>query len=230
MNSTLVGQPKLLLVPIITILSGFLPFCLLSIYYRVFWINTIYDVPLIYNMSVMIGDSVLLPIINFQIAKLLFVDITVPRLAVMKRTILIWILCSLLLATIVNLFAHFAWKNDMYSDFISINKSTFLLSGLWHLCFSILEMTIMFLFPLFWFKSVKLRIINGRRRSINIWILVLIFSTLASFDMLMKYFFVYKLTLIETIRTDYFAFVTPSIAILLFFLMFYFKNRMQKDV
>ena len=90
MSSAQTSQRKLLLVPIITILSGFFPFCLLSIYNGVFWINTTYDVPLIYNWSVMLGDSIILPLINYQIAKLLFWDITFPRLAMMKKTIAIW--------------------------------------------------------------------------------------------------------------------------------------------
>ena len=219
MNSIQTNQRKLLLIPLITVLSGFLPFCLLSIYSGVFWIDTTYDIPLIYNWSVMIGDSILLPIINYQIAKLLFWDITVLRLAKMKKTIVIWIIITFLLSTVVNVFAHLAWKNDMYSDFISIDKINFLTSGWWHLIFSILEMTIMFLFPLFWLKSIEFKIINGVKRSIKIWFLVFFFSTLASLDMLMKFLFVYKLTFLATLKTDYFAFVTPSIAILLLLLM-----------
>lgn len=229
MHSNQTSHRKLLLVPIITILSGFFPFCLLSINYGVFWINTIYDVPLIYNCSVMIGDSILLPLINYQIAKLLFWDITIQRLAIMKRTIATWIIISLLLSTIINLFAHLTWKNDLYSDFISLDGSTFLIIGWWHLIFSILEMTILFLFPLFWFISIKQKSINGIKRSFKIWILLFFFSTLAIFDMLMKFFFVYKITLLTTIKTDYFAFMTPSISVLLLITMVSLKSRIRKN-
>jgi hypothetical protein len=178
----------------------------------------------------MIGDSILLPLINYQIAKLIFWDITIPRLVNMKSTIVNWIIITLLLSTVINVFAHLTWRDDMYSDFISLDRATFLISGWWHLSFSILEMTIMFIFPFFWFKSIKLKIINGVNRSVKIWSLLFIFSSLASFDMLMKFFFVYKLTFGATLKTDYFAFVTPSISILLLVFMLSAKTRIQKNV
>ena len=228
MQSNPISNRKLLWVPIITILAGFIPFCLLSIYYGVFWINTKYDVPLIYNISVMIGDFILLPLINYQICKLIFWDISVKQLTTKKETIVTWIIITLLLSTVLNVFAHLTWKNDLYSDFISIDRSTFLLSGWWHLFFSSLEMTILFLFPLFWFMSIKQKSTSGIKRSFKIWLLLFLFTTLAIFDMLMKFFFVYKLSLLSTIKTDYFAFITPTISILLLIIMVSITTRIQK--
>ena len=220
---------KLRLIPIITLLSGYIPFCLLSMYYGVFWINTKYDVPLIYNISVMIGDAIFLPLINYQIGKLVFWDIKVHMIGPIKRTFVTWAIVSLFLSIVINLFAHLAWKNDIYSDFISLNGTTFLISGWWHLCFSILEMTIILLFPLFWYTSIKQKNSEGIKRSFKIWLLIFVFSTLAIFDMLMKYFFVYKLTFLATIKTDYFAFVTPSISIFLLLAMVSIKNQSPKN-
>lgn len=229
MSSDRINFEKLQLIPIVTFLLGGGSFCLLSMYYRVFWINTKYDIPLVYNISVMVGDSIFLPLINYQIGKLLFRDIKICQQETMQRTIVIWTTISLLLSGIINVFAHLAWKNDIYSDFISVNGSTFLLSGWWHLFFSILEMTIIFLFPLLWYTSIKQNNLTGITRSIRIWSLIFIFSTLAIFDMLMKYFFVYKLTFLSTIKTDYFAFVTPTISILLLIIMVSIKNQSLKD-
>jgi hypothetical protein len=47
--------------------------------------------------------------------------------------------------------------------------------------------------------------------------------------MLMKYFFVYKISMGTTIRTDYFAFATPSISILLLLFMFSVKARIPSN-
>lgn len=223
-------QPeKLRLIPVVTLLSGFIPFCLLSMHYGVFWIDTKYDVPLVYNISVMIGDAIFLPLINYQIGKLIFLENIGDSSTINYKRLVIWTLISLFISSVINIYAHLAWKNDIYMDFISVNRTTFLVSGWWHLFFSILEMTFMFLFLLFWFTSIKQDNIAGIKRSLKIWLLIFIFSTLAVVDMLMKYFFVYKLTFLETIKTDYFAFVTPSVSILLLIVMVSIKNQSKKN-
>lgn len=219
MNSSQAISGKLLLIPLITILSGFIPFCLLSIYFRVFWINTIYDVPLVYNFSVIIGDSILLPLINYQIGKLLIEELSIRQILRMKKMITIWVIIAIILSIFINVFAHLAWKNDIYSDFISTDRSKFILSGWWHLSFSILEMTILFTFPLFWYTLIKQKFQEGIKRCFKIWALIFIFSTLAIFDMIVKYFLVYKIDFWETLMTDYFAFVTPIVSILLLLFM-----------
>jgi len=225
MNSLPTDRKTLLLIPILTLSFGFIPFCLLSIYYDVFWIDTKYDVPLVYNISVMLGDSLLLPFINYLIFKIILIDITFKQLLVKKAAILRWISVSLFLSIVINYSAHLTWKNDFYSDFISIDGLTFLPSGCWHLIFSILEMTILFLFPLLWYITIRSKNINGIKHSTKIWAFLFLFSILASFDMLMKFFFVYELTFTETLKTDYFAFITPSLCIILLIIMSTIKSR-----
>ena len=81
-GSYLVESTKvnLMYVPLITFFSGFLSFALLSIYYKVFWVTSNYDIPLIYNVSVMVGDSILLPIFNYMVFNLYFNKLGLRRL------------------------------------------------------------------------------------------------------------------------------------------------------
>jgi hypothetical protein len=217
---------NLFVIPIVTLIIGFIPFCILSITNDVFWIDTKYDVPLIYNISVMIGDSILLPIINFHIAKLFFIDLGNEIIAKYKKILSITFTIAFVFSFISNLFAHWTWKNDFYTDFISLNQQTFLISGYWHLVFSILEMTILFCFPVFWYITIKEAIIPGYSRSRIIWLLILIFTLLAIGDLLMKYFFVYKVAFLTAMKMDYFAFITPAITVLILV----FMNVVRKNV
>jgi hypothetical protein len=114
------------LVPLMTIILGFCSFVLLSIAYDVFWITTPYNVPLIFNTSVMIGDSILLPIINYQIVKLVFLDQRNNVYTRYRRGIKTCIIIGLFLSIGLNYFSHLTWLKDQYTDFISINTSTML--------------------------------------------------------------------------------------------------------
>ena len=60
-------KKNIVIVPIITFFVGFFVFLTLSIINKAFWFNSSVDIPLIYNVSVMIGDSIILPITNFMI-------------------------------------------------------------------------------------------------------------------------------------------------------------------
>ena len=134
----------LLAVPLFTLLCGFIPFLLLSIYYSVFCSKTIVDIPLIFNTSVMIGDAILLPLINYMIFKYLFKISSI--ISHYKKQFVYSVLISLLISSIINIIIHFAWANDNITDFIAFVPGTFSVIGIWHLIFSVLQTTVFFCF------------------------------------------------------------------------------------
>lgn len=203
-------------VPIITIAMGFLSFVVLSIYYGVFFLDSIYDVPLILNMSVMIGDSLLLPIINYKLFILYFRYLNLGR-PIGGQTL--WLILLLLISTILNIYTHVSWVDDEYSDFIGFQQGEFSIIGYWHMIFSIIQMCVLFIYPYLWYRSINIQNRNAIQYSKKIWNYLFLFTFLGTFDMLNKYLFVYNDSLYHTIEREGFPFYTIIIAIILFYIM-----------
>lgn len=217
---------KLFIVPIVTITIGFLSFLIMSIYFNVFWINSKYDVPLIYNASVMFGDSILLPLLNYKIFNLILNHISIDVIRKYKKRLITWFLIAVLVSLISNISAHLVWVNDQLTDFVGFKQGEFSIIGYWHLVYSIIQFLLLFMFPIFWFVAIKEKNISAIKYSHNIWKFVLLFSTLAIFDMLNKYFFVYQnKSLLYAIQVDKFAFATVILSLLFLFIMKYFEKK-----
>lgn len=221
---------KLIIVPIITITIGFLSFLLLSIYYNVFWVTSKYDVPLIYNVSVMFGDAILLPLLNYKIFNLFLNHVGLESIHKYKRKLISWVLIAVIVSLISNISAHLVWVNDQLTDFVGFKQGEFSIIGYWHLVYSIIQMLLLFMFPFFWFGAIKEKNYSAIKYSHNIWKFVLLFSTLAIFDMLNKYFFVYRdKTLLYAIQVDKFAFATVILSFILLYTMKYLEKRQHSN-
>ncbi len=216
----------LLIIPIFTFFAGFFSFLVLSIVFNVFWIDSTYQLPLIFNWSVMIGDSILIPIINYMIFYTLLVLISFPVLFKYKSILTIYIVISLFLSVISNTVAHLSWLNDGISDFISLNLDKFSIIGWWHLFFSIIEMFILLFVGFLWYVAIKEKKLDVIKYIKNVWSVILVFTLLATLDLLTKYFVVFKgITLERMVSLDKFTFVTPTIAILIFIIFKTFEAR-----
>ena len=203
-------------IPIFTFIVGFLSFLILSIHYGVFFLDSPYDVPLILNMSVMIGDSILLPIINYSVFNLYFNILGYRKPNISLN---IWIAISFFFSAILNLYSHISWVNDKFSDFIGFQQGEFSIIGYWHLIFSIIQFLILLIYPFLWFQSISIRNETAILYSKKIWIYFFLFTSLGTFDMLNKYLFVYSDTLIQTIRNEGFPFLTIIISLILLLVM-----------
>lgn len=212
-------------VPIVTFIIGFLSFVTLSIYYNVFFLNSPYDVPLILNVSVMVGDSILLPVINFKIFNLYF-NILGKRKPDSKLSI--WIAFSLVFSVIMNIYTHNSWINDKFTDFVGFQQGELSIIGYWHLFFSIIEFVILLIYPFLWYHTISL----GNKAAIiyskKIWIYFFLFTTLGIFDMLNKYIYVYTCTFYQTIKNEGFPFTTSILSIILLIFMILIEQR-HKD-
>lgn len=214
----------LVLAPSLTILVGFLPFLFLSIFYSVFYSKEIVDIPLVYNTSVMIGDSLLLPITNYLIFRhMIRVKVQIKQ---NKKLFVICVIISFLISMGINLFAHLAWKNDNITDFIAFEYGKFSLIGVWHLVFSIIQTAIFLVFIALCFLSIKAKKSHLYFELKRIWLLIFIFTTLSIVDMLFKYIFIFsEKSFYEILILDKFAFVTPLTTIGLFVFFKYYEKR-----
>ena len=215
----------LLIIPFLTLLFGFIPFLFLSIYYSIFFSKAIVTIPLIYNSSVMIGDAVLLPIINYTLFSIIIkIDDIITDY---KRTIYIYIAISILISIVLNLSIHLAWSNDTITDFIAFTQGNFSIIGIWHLIFSTLQTIILFAFILVWYLCIKARKLNLFSKLNKLWVLVFLFTSLSIVDMVIKSIFIFQgKTFYEVLLIDRFAFVTPSLTLGVF-IFFKFYERMK---
>ena len=217
---------KLIIIPVITLLAGFVSFVILSIHFKVFWITSKYDVPLIYNVSVMVGDFIILPILNYKIFNLFIFKIGADKIQKYRKTLIAWIIIAFAISLLSNIFTHLYWVNDPVTDFISFTPGKFSIIGYWHLVYSIIQMFILFMFPFFWVVAVKENNNEAIKYSHHTWLYVLAFSTLAIFDLLMKYFFVnHSATLMSVIQKDKLAFITVILSFLLLYIMKKYEKR-----
>lgn len=219
----------LYIVPIITLLIGFIPFLFLSIYYSVFLPKSSVILPLIYNSSIMIGDAFLLPTLNFLIFSIIIRmnDVISQK----KKIFLTYTIIAFLISVIMNSIIHIIWRDDFITDFVAFTPGEFSIIGIWHLTFSILQTTIFFIFPLLWYLSIKNRKIKITNKIKKTWIILFIFTLLSILDSVIKCFFIFPdRSLYEVFVIDKFAFATPSISICIFISFAYYENRiMIKD-
>lgn len=216
----------LFLVPLLTLLTGFFSFLFLSFFYSVFYSKTVVDIPLVYNTSVMIGDAILLPIINYMIFKFMFRIGNI--ISQNKKLFIVSIIISLLISIAINLITHLAWKNDNITDFIAFEQGQFSIIGLWHLIFSITQTTVFFIFIMLWYLAIKFDS-HLYAEIMRIWLFILLFTLLGIVDMVFKYFFIFSdKTFNEVLVLDKFAFVTPLTALGLFFLFRIFEKKKRK--
>jgi len=215
---------RLVIIPIVTFFIGFFPSLLMSIHYSVFDSREIVMLPLVYNVSVMFGDSFLLPLINYLLCRII---ITIMDVIKANRKLVVIYLCgSIILSLLGNVILHLSWANDFITDFIAFSPGDFSIIGIWHLVFSTLETVVLSFFGLTWFLCVKHQMVSLYNKIHNLWIYIFIFTTLGFFDMLNKYFFVFlEKSFVEVLYIDKFAFFTPIASLLLLFVFKYLEKH-----
>lgn len=214
-------KKMLIAVPVLTFLVGFVSFASLSLYYQVFWFDSKVDIPLLYNVSVMVGDSILLPLINYMVLNLYFQ----LRMLINIKKLVVWIFLGLGLSIVINIITHNFWVHDNLTDFIAFSKGKYSLIGYIHLIFSIFQMSVLIVFPFLWFYSIKNKSDLEITYSFKIWKVIFLFSFLSTFDMLNKYLFVYEQEILETVKNEGFPFVSPVFALVIMGVMNLIKKR-----
>jgi len=205
----------------LTFFSGFLIFFMAAFDENVLFPGGKAQCPLIYNWSVIFGDSLLLPLINYKLASLIT---QFNRLLRREKILSIIVLVLILFLSIIgNWYSHEFWLHDRITDFISTDKISYTLVGKWHLIFSIIQTSILLFFVYLWFLSAKYNILY--KQLSRIWWFVFPFTCLSIFDSLMKYFFIYKIDFLSVLVSERFTFLTPISAIIVLIIIKAFHKK-----
>lgn len=202
--------------PIATLLFGFIPSLILSIHYKVFFLSSSYNIPLCINASVMLGDSILLPIINYYIIRALIKYKNQFWLDLRWDGVLLFLSSMLFIGAILSIAIHLYWVGDDVTDFVGLKKGVISVPGITHLIFTSLQLTIAISFSAMVIKAYIAKYLNILRLSLIPMRLFVGFTFLSIIDMINKKLFVYKTTPFKDILIhDSYTFGTISFSIIL---------------
>lgn len=138
----------------LTLIIGIVPMFLSSFHGNAFWFDSGYDLPLIYYMSIIIGDAVILPYFNALLFDTLMSSENKKKLGCTYSYISIFI--SMLLSTVINYYSHFLlWSQDNITSFMDYSKGELSLGGWSHFGFSTIQMAIIFYFLFMYHRIIK---------------------------------------------------------------------------
>ncbi|QQR93769.1 hypothetical protein IPJ91_01260 [bacterium] len=179
---------KLIFAPILTLMFGIVSFFVLSLKDGSFLTNSKVDYPLLAVPTIYIGDLILLPLINYSTAKLVF-----EYKEFIKKFFKQWrfkavLFLSLCIATFFNIKTHKVWEGDNFNGFIDMNQKL-TTAGQIHLVFSIINMfVILFIILISIYAYLnKYKVIFNK--TIDIWKYLIAFSSLSILDFLYRYYF-----------------------------------------
>lgn len=143
-------KPKIV-IPLVTLLLIFFPMLIMSIRMNAFWIDSQYEAPFVLIPAFLIGDSLLLPPLNYFIYVALMQVIHMLK----KRTVFMSIFYCLLLSILLNSYTHYLWSHDAYPGIVDPQYGVLSTAGWWHYVMSIVEFTIVFTFVVIWVMTVR---------------------------------------------------------------------------
>lgn len=206
------------LVPLITFVLGFFVMLIISIKLNAFWFTSSVDFPLISIPSIFIGDAILLPILNYRLYKLLKNEAILDLFKTYSTAFIILISLSLLLSIAINFSTHLIWIKDSYTGFMDVLPGKLSVAGWWHLCFSIIQLAIIFIFIGVWYFLYSQGMKAQFAYLLNTWKIVLIFSSLSILDFLIRNLFVFKNhNIISALKADWTSFITLFISLIILF-------------
>ena len=202
-------------VPILTFLVGPLAFIIFSIKENAFWYTGAADFPYVFIWTMSVGDTLLLPIINYKFSNLFFNLIGSPARQRHNRFIRGWVAVTALIAVALSSISHHAWANDRFTDFIAMTPGILTIGGWWHWAFSVLQIFIFGLFFVMWGVAIRERDGEAIAYSRKLWWWVFAFSCLMLANFAHQYLTVYDRPFFESLALAKFTFVPPLVVILL---------------
>ena len=183
-----------------TLSLGFVPFLVMSISSGSFWPDSHVSLPLLLVPSVVLGDSLLLPVFN---ANVFFLAVPLLQRESTTRTRLIWlvVMCLLISAPII-VYQHLLWTEDQVTGFVKLVPNRLSAAGIWHAAFASAQTAIAV-----WFLVVSLLYANSpfripRTHLLRTWGVFVLYSSLCALDFIVKQ---YRLSFVPVRLTDLIA-------------------------
>lgn len=160
-----------------TIILGFVPMSIASIFEGTFFLSSDIPHPMLSITTIFAGDLLLLPIINTMVYAY-FLKIMNWGWIWSRRSVLLMFIFSAL----INSLTHIYWLNDQYIEFIDSSSAPISFGGLFHYLFSIVQSVYLWIFIS---ATFKMRHYYCKQIPIVYWALSLFFS-LSFFDVWIK--------------------------------------------
>jgi hypothetical protein len=126
-------------IAVLTIVLGVVPLGMMSYWTGAFWPSSTHEFPFMSNLSVVIGDGVLLPGFN----QCLLLGISGCRLR-KRLTMRGWLILVgiAVMSTWAQYEIHQLWTRDQFTGFMDLELGRLSLAGWWHLVFSAVQTTL----------------------------------------------------------------------------------------
>jgi hypothetical protein len=199
---------------------------LLSLWLDAFWCNSPYQFPLVLIPSVLVGDSIFLPILNYRI----YASLDTTRRQSTRKFILLCLLTGLLLSLLLNTYSHTLWIKDSFTGFMDIVPGRLSIAGWWHYIFSVLQSTIIFSFAIYWLNVAR-NLSRPQSKSFEItWLVFILFNTLNIPGFLIKDLFIFRqMSLVQALHHEWTAFMPLVFSILFWLLVRLIKRASPKQ-
>ncbi len=172
---------------LLTFVGGFFLFFLFSLGLNACWLDSPYHFPFLLHPTILIGDSLLLPLFNYRFYKFLRTYFAKNPLSLKTFLSPIWGSLAILLSLAINTFTHYTWIHDSYTGFMDTVIGKLSLAGWWHYCFSTIQTAIILMFLGFWFMTLKRKIYGAFQYAFRTWNLCVVFFVLRLLDRLVMY-------------------------------------------
>lgn len=168
---------------IATLILGFVPFVVLSLWTESFWLRSKVEVPLTLSPSILIGDSVLIPLFNRRAIPIIWNALLCLVPVRKKIYLLLSGLGALLSSFAVNVYVHILWARDAYTGFIDPEPGRLSLGGKWHCLFASVQMAIVLWFLVICFVSRSDRQEITRAEILRAWRVFSVYTTMYVADL-----------------------------------------------
>jgi hypothetical protein len=204
-----------IIVALVTLGLGFIPFIVLSLMTNSFWPQSSVAVPLTLVPSVLIGDSIVLPIFNGLLYRLLRKAFRTPVTRATKWVLVLYGVLCIAASAGVMIRLHLLWVSDKYTGFIDLMPGQLSTAGIWHVAFSTIQMAIAL-----WFVGVSFWWIREADRLpridvLRVWAVFLVYASLSIADFVFNRMFI--LSTPATMNLADFLALAPSLLALLAF-------------
>jgi len=211
-------------IPILTFLFGFFLFFVSSLISNSFFLDSQYDYPLLIFPTILLGDSILLPIFNYKFFNMIRnIDIKPNS----KFKILFAIIVSFIASSFINIFIHSTWIHDNYTGFMDLESEELSFAGYSHLIFSILQTMIVFCFIFFSLFIFNYKT-NNYKSTINTWLIFLVFSLLSIVDFFVQTWYL-KIAIVDITFFDYISRFSTIIFSLAILIVLWLKRKKERN-
>lgn len=188
----------------LTFLLGIAPLVGLTIQDGTLGLNSRVQFPLLTLPTVLLGDGLLLPLINYRIAKQLREHGILKVLRLYQRRWISLGIAAISTSMALNWLLHLGWRNDGYSGFMDVREGYLSLAGWWHLGFSTAQVALLICF----FGLLLFTAINHQRQSFEYafrtWMILFGFSLLSVADFTIRHAFIFHTpSLSIALRSDW---------------------------